>query len=306
MKETKTKKTKKENKKKINFLKFLIGIGFIVLLVMMFQGIFPVKIIGFSMGKPYFKIPFTDNTILIVSRKEWNAMNKDEIDLESVKKSNIDMEERKKNDTDKYACKYAENRKNPDVWCKYKKAFPEGECIEIADKLCDRIGGGKPVLPINNRLSTGDEWSKITSKNYDWSAAKRYCEKLSEGGHNDWKLPTIDQLRTLIKDRETSSKGACKVTEKCSSFKECFSTEACAESCRNGYCEEYPGSYSVFSDTSSLWSSTLISDKKNCDKKEGNCPKAWAVNFSIGHIEGYDNKTSTKDKYPVRCVRRWR
>ena len=47
---------------------------------------------------------------------------------------------------------------------------------------------------------TGLQWqdnseAKTVSKN--WSDAKSYCEALTLGGHNDWRLPTIEELESM-------------------------------------------------------------------------------------------------------------
>jgi hypothetical protein len=46
---------------------------------------------------------------------------------------------------------------------------------------------------------TGLEWQQATAPGtYNWYQAIDYCAGLSLGGHNDWRLPTIKELSTLI------------------------------------------------------------------------------------------------------------
>ena len=40
------------------------------------------------------------------------------------------------------------------------------------------------------------QWSEKATYSMNWDKAKQYCENLDEGGHNDWRLPNIDELRT--------------------------------------------------------------------------------------------------------------
>jgi len=37
-----------------------------------------------------------------------------------------------------------------------------------------------------------------TTKKLNWNKAKRYCKNLKYGSRDDWKLPTIYQLKSLI------------------------------------------------------------------------------------------------------------
>jgi len=53
--------------------------------------------------------------------------------------------------------------------------------------------------------STGLMWQQDTARddqgNYDtmtWEEALAYCESRTLGGHTDWRLPTIKELRSLV------------------------------------------------------------------------------------------------------------
>ncbi|MFC1591399.1 DUF1566 domain-containing protein [Thermodesulfobacteriota bacterium] len=46
---------------------------------------------------------------------------------------------------------------------------------------------------------TGLEWQQTTALGtYTWQQALEYCENLSLGGHDDWRLPTAKELATLV------------------------------------------------------------------------------------------------------------
>lgn len=47
--------------------------------------------------------------------------------------------------------------------------------------------------------STGLMWEKTSDRNtYTWSQAKDYCDALNLGGYSDWRLPTRNELQTLV------------------------------------------------------------------------------------------------------------
>ncbi|MBR4532419.1 DUF1566 domain-containing protein [bacterium] len=152
---------------------------------------------------------------------------------------------------------------------------------------CDSLNGA----PCKDS-STNLMWSTRNNAMMDWDSAIDYCSNLNEEGYNDWHLPTIDELRTLIQNcPNTETGGSCKVTNNCLS-----------SSCRNDdYCNgcgiHNDGSLSKFgnSDFPSyndpwFWSSSVKSDNTN---------SAWIILFSHANISS-SNKTGTKY---VRCVR---
>ncbi|MBQ3368267.1 DUF1566 domain-containing protein [bacterium] len=132
--------------------------------------------------------------------------------------------------------------------------------------------------------SSGLTWSARASTSYTWQIAVDYCNSYSEGGLSGWHLPTISELRTLIKNCSgTVTGGSCGVTDSC------LSSSCQDESCYS--CDYYEdGRYSKFGEIGWFWSSSTISDPGY----------AWLVFFNYGRVGG-SNKT---DSYPsVRCVR---
>lgn len=47
---------------------------------------------------------------------------------------------------------------------------------------------------------TGLEWTKEYATNKTWQQALDYCETLNYGDYSDWRLPNIEELKTLIDD----------------------------------------------------------------------------------------------------------
>ena len=139
-------------------------------------------------------------------------------------------------------------------------------------------------------VTSAGNWSK-KAVSMSWDEAKAYCEGINEDGHSDWRLPTISELRTLIKDcPATEFGGECKVTDYCLSYDNC-----CIGAC-SGCSGSSDGRYSKLGDTDLLWSSSETSDVDGV---------VWRVYFGSGLVS-YSSKSGGLDShygFNVRCVR---
>lgn len=148
---------------------------------------------------------------------------------------------------------------------------------------------------------TGLVWSDISEEPMDWDHAKRYCKRLKENDENGWRLPNIDESRTLLTSKNAATGGTCKVSAKNKCLaSNCWSMETCFEdACRvsEEKCFFKDGRYSKLEDGRNnniwLWSSSVKSDKTG--KKEN----AWYVDFNKGGVHDYRKKS----KFYVRCVK---
>ena len=137
--------------------------------------------------------------------------------------------------------------------------------------------------------NTGTTWSKKNLSLQTYDAAESFCENLTEGGYSDWKLPDIDQLRSLIQNCSATEAGSpsCKISleNNCvSSFSEC----PCGQ-----YCDlDSSGTYSKFGDTAYFWSSTETATTNIY----------WVINFYSAAFVNND-KESGSNEYGARCVR---
>ena len=122
-----------------------------------------------------------------------------------------------------------------------------------------------------------------------WNSAKSHCQGLSLDGHNDWRLPTISELRSLIRGcDDTETGGDCGVTDECLDYGDCWNNTC--QGCSSGggpangcyWPSQLGGSCSWY------WSSSAVADYADL---------AWYVGFNVGHVNyRYDN-------YCARCVR---
>lgn len=141
-------------------------------------------------------------------------------------------------------------------------------------------------------------WSPKTADPMNWLSALNYCEDLNKCEHSDWHLPTIDELKTLLKWRRESQ---CKVsdTDNCLSFTDCWTCSSCCHDCTlggGGECNYssyyYDGRYSKLDDSGSLWSSSVPTEYTH---------SAWTVNFNAAQV--YNKSKSNTTEVYVRCVR---
>ena len=158
---------------------------------------------------------------------------------------------------------------------------------------------GTPCEDLQTKLI----WSSATSKNMKWSEAESRCkDELNEGGFKDWRMPTISELRTLVRNcQKTATGGACKVTDECTASystanPQCYNIDLCTSTTnalgieRCG--DKTDGSYSLLGDASVyLWSSSVPDEDHD---------KAWYIYFKNTNILN-QKKTLTG---MVRCVRK--
>ena len=113
-------------------------------------------------------------------------------------------------------CKDAQKEGSFEKWNDYLEKFPEGKCKSEANNRLKKLLQETEIscdyeTPCKDRES-GLFWSKFADKEMNLKDAEQYCEKLEEVGYDDWILPSIDELRTLIRNcPKTAENGECKV-----------------------------------------------------------------------------------------------
>jgi len=166
---------------------------------------------------------------------------------------------------------------------------------DVGDDATDDDAGGD--LIDNGDGTATDPSSGLTWQDppyaayFTWEKAKTYCQNLSLAG-DGWHLPTISELRTLIRGCDgTITGGACDATDDCTEY-----------DCENDPChgcgfEEGPGKggaywpsgisgYAYF-----YWSSLLVVDENDF---------AWSVDFRTGRV---GCGTRLDEILQIRCVR---
>ncbi len=148
---------------------------------------------------------------------------------------------------------------------------------------------------VGTDLSSGLMWQNgldVGKAKHRWIDAKSYCQKLNCGGYNDWRLPSISELRTLIRGcPKTETDGSCGVTDSCMKV-----NSSCWDSLCKG-CSGFggPGSIGLYwpaeldGECCFYWSSSEITKYDD----------AWGVHFSLAAVYSYNAFLEGN----VRCVR---
>jgi len=132
-----------------------------------------------------------------------------------------------------------------------------------------------------------NKWSSRSEKPMDWYDAKYYCDNLNEDGYYDWRLPTISELRTLVKGCfRTESDGPCGVRDSCRAgicwTSSCFASD---------YPHDSSGYYSKLGDAECLWSKS---------EKVFESRHVWLLCFGSAWI---NHEGKLESSHYVRCVR---
>ena len=172
---------------------------------------------------------------------------------------------------------------------------------DSADSLSDEDADSAEPEELCKTVDGHLWWSSKTTDTMNWESAINHCKELKESnacGYSDWHLPTIDELKTLLKWRRDSQ---CKVsdTDNCLSFDDCWTCSSCCHDCTlggGGECNYssyyYDGRYSKLGDSGSLWSSSVPTEYIH---------SAWIVNFNAAQV--YNKSKSNTTEVYVRCVR---
>lgn len=145
------------------------------------------------------------------------------------------------------------------------------------------------IVSCGGNDSDGIKWSALSSNEMIWQDALDYCENLNEDGYSNWRLPNINEMRTLIQNCPGSQAGGtCAVSDP----DHLASSDNWSDGCECESTADNGGYYSKIGDddTVSPWSSSSRSDDTE---------RAWFVGFFNGSIRN-SQKTVTSD---VRCVR---
>jgi hypothetical protein len=181
---------------------------------------------------------------------------------------------------------------------------PVGACFLYPDDYDPGLSLGAsapaPMIPCDGGFSdpaTGLCWQDPPSADsFTQADADAYCEALELSGHDDWRLPTISELRSLVRGCSFFETGGdCGVTDDClylACFDEAFSSDECPWGGGPGEDGDYLDPALTESTINSMsWSSSVVG---------GATDTAWVIWFD-GEIG--INPQNVADLDLVRCVR---
>ena len=146
--------------------------------------------------------------------------------------------------------------------------------------------------------TTGLSWQSIpAASDMTWQPAVDYCNALSLAGFDDWRLPTIDELRSVIRGcAGTVTGGACGVTAGC-----------LTEACRNADPSCVAGCTAASGPTDSCyWEGGLVGGCTtipywSSSERADDTSYAWFVEFGTAQVS--DGHKTGGNPRKVRCVR---
>lgn len=162
-----------------------------------------------------------------------------------------------------------------------------------------------PTPPEGAGTNTGETWEDAANGlmwqdppaagAFNGPDAAVYCEGLELASHSDWRVPTIDELRTLVEGcNPTEPGGGCGVEHSCAGTSynapTCLGTECSGCESRQG-----PGAMGCY------WSSALRGECKAYFLSSTSCDADtwWAVGYKTGVV----GKVSKNGRSALRCVR---
>ncbi|MCP4676799.1 MAG: DUF1566 domain-containing protein [Deltaproteobacteria bacterium] len=147
--------------------------------------------------------------------------------------------------------------------------------------------------------NTGLCWRDPPSeKEMTWQEATDYCDELTLDGQSDWRMPSIDELRSMIRGcPNTVPGGECKITD--GSSEEDLRKYGLFCDCAP---EEGPGENGCYWDleiTSPCDQKVWSSSSYIFEASDGEAAGAWFVDFVSGRVFGADKRV----EFYVRCAR---
>ena len=113
-----------------------------------------------------------------------------------------------------------------------------------------------------------------TEDTVDLRNVAEMCRGLNEKGSHKWRLPTIDEIRSILMSEKLNKDGSCGVTDKCFDVS-CYSEESCLD--------DKP-SQTLFYDFGGMISATPVKSDGDEDEDDDYDGKIWTVDMGYGAL----------------------
>ncbi len=134
--------------------------------------------------------------------------------------------------------------------------------------------------------------NSVRHKRMNWHEAIAYCKQVTTGGYRDWRLPNIDELRSLIKKcPATETNGPCNIKSSDCLGSLCWDTTC--NGCPLDKGRSADGMYLpdvIRANCCGYWSATTLANNKY---------EAWSISFNLARIENNPKAYNNQ----VICVR---
>lgn len=166
--------------------------------------------------------------------------------------------------------------------CDFGANCQDGQCIsEVIDGIW-------------SDPTTGLSWMIDPAPAYHgWESAKATCNSVVQGGHDDWRLPDIGELRSLIRGCPSTASGSstCNVEPGGCLNLDCIDEEQCSSCLPNdGPADGIYWPQELNGNAVWYWSSTTVGDSSDL---------AWNVCFENAFVSTRDKLNQVR----IRCVR---
>lgn len=187
--------------------------------------------------------------------------------------------------------------------------FVVSACFSEAGDDDDNDNDNDDVSDDDNNSDDDDdqlEWQDPPNTEFiDWGDAVTYCKNLDLNGHSDWRLPSVEELRSFIVGcSATQPGGSCPFTDSCTDIDTCVNS-----SCDGCAIDQGPGSPNCYwgegysgvpgappSGCGWFWTSASISG--------GSGNGAIGIDFCNAQVGGHDKDEGDGGQSSnVRCVR---
>lgn len=150
------------------------------------------------------------------------------------------------------------------------------------DSSCEIDG-----LPYNETWT--DSETGLMWEAFDQCSSRPYCDGFEWAGYDDWRLPTISELRSLVQGcQATETGGSCGITDECTSYSSCWEEEC--EGCTQNEGSAPGGFYWPAALGACSKSSSIITTSSTW--RENSAGYYWGVGFPTGGVDsiGYDGE----------------